>query len=237
MLLPAAGIQARTGSLVVGVESQDYRPYYWTEKGEFRGPVREILDAFAARAGIGFVYEPLPVNRLYEKYLDGELDFKFPDHPLWKQHIKKGRDISYSLPLLRFVDGVMVRPQRKGKGLTGLKVLGTVLGFTPRAYLEQIKQGRIKLSENASLVGLLEQAVMGRIDGAYVNPVVAGYLLKHTLKEPGALVFDAGLPYVKGSYLVSSFKHPGLISNLNRFVQKERELLGGIRLRYGLEGQ
>ncbi len=220
---------------MVGVESQDYRPFYWTEGGEFRGPARDILDAFAARAGVHLFYEPLPVNRLYEKYLDGELDFKFPDHPSWKPGLKKGRNIVYSLPLLHFVDGVMVVPRRKGRGLAGLKVLGTVLGFTPRAYLEQIRQGRIRLCENASLVGLLEQAIMGRIDGAYVNPLVAKYLLRHTLKKPGALVFDAALPHVKGSYLLSSFKHPGLISELNRFVSKQGDLLEGIRVRYGLE--
>lgn len=234
LLCLAALAQAGEPVLVVGVESQYYRPYYWTDQDGFHSAAREILDAFARSAGIRFQYQPLPVRRLYEEYLDGEVDFKFPDNPQWKRELKKGRKIAYSLPLMNFIDGVMVRPERKGKGLAGLKVLGTVLGFTAWDYLDLVRQGRVRLVENASLSGLLEQVMMGRIDGAYVNPAVASYHLRHTLKKPGVLVFDPGLPHTRSSYLVSSFKHPRVIAGLNRFLTREKGLVQAIRERYGV---
>lgn len=237
LLSPAAALPApgQPRELVVGVENQDYRPYYWVEAGRYQGPGRDILDAYAASRGdIRFVYRPLPVNRLYQAFLSGAVDLKYPDNPQWQADLKKGKAIAYSRAIADFIDGVMVQPRRKGAGLDGLKVLGTVLGFTPWDYLGRIKAGSVRLLENGSLSGLLEQTILGRIDGAYVNPAVARYQLENVLHKPGALVFDPELPHTKGAYLASSIKHPDLIKDLNRYLSEERESVWAILRRYNL---
>ncbi|MCB2186893.1 MAG: hypothetical protein KQJ78_10775 [Deltaproteobacteria bacterium] len=223
--------------LVVGVENIPYRPFYTTEYGRYISPAREILDAFGKTRGVSFVYRPLPVNRLYREFLAGGLDFKFPDNPAWKSQEKQGLTIAYSDPVMHFIDGVMVLPQNKGAGLAKLKVLGTVLGFTPWKYLDLIDAGQVKLVENGLLRGLLQQAILGRIDGAYVNPGVASYQLEHVLKAPGALVFDPGLPHIEGSYLLSTLKHDKVIQEFNAFLRQEKSMVQEIWQRHHVDLQ
>lgn len=223
--------------LVVGVENQNYRPYYWTEDGQYHSPARDILDAFARQQGLRLTYAPLPINRLYKRFLDGGLDFKFPDAPEWKSELKQGKTIAYSDPVLPFVDGVMVRPERKGQGPGQLKVLGTMLGFTPWAYLDQAKAGKVRLTENASLGGLLEQVIMGRVDGAYVNPVVANHHMRAVLGKAGELVFDPGLPHLESAYMLSSLKHPEVVEAFNLFMKTHKEMVAKVKKRYKLSLQ
>ncbi|MFH1138326.1 MAG: transporter substrate-binding domain-containing protein [Pseudomonadota bacterium] len=217
---------------VVGVEDLNYQPFYYLENGQYQGAAREILDAFAHGNGLSFKYEPLPVKRLFRQLLDGSLDLKFPDNPNWQPELKKGRNIVYSRPVMEFVDGVMVRPENMGKGLAGLKVLGLVLGFTPRGYQDLMASGKIRLVENASFGGLLEQTVSGRVDGAYINPVVARYQLDRVLGKPDALTFDPGLPHQKDYYRASSLRRPDIIKRLDQFLTDEAELVEAIRKRH-----
>ena len=213
---------AQSRQFTIGVEELYYRPYYYVEKSDYKGAAREIMDLFAKRNGLVFKYKALPVNRLYKQFLAGEVDLKFPDNPHWKTDLKKGRSIAYSKPVLPFIDGVMVTPANKGKGLGQLKVLGTVLGFTPWNYLDLIKSGKLRVIENNSFGGLLEQVIMGRVNGAYMNPAVARYQLSKVLQKPGALVFDPDLPHINDSYRLSSLNFPGIIGRLNHFL-KENE--------------
>ena len=234
LMLWAGAWPAPAGAVdhVVGVESQSYRPFYWTENGQYHSPAREILDEFARQARINFIYRPLPVNRLYREFLSGQLDFKFPDNPQWKIEEKKGRSIIYSDSVVEYIDGVMVTPQRKGRGVKAIKVLGIILGFTPWDYQDLIQKGQIRLVENGSFEGLLEQAIRGRVDGAYMNPIVARFHLEKAMQKPGALVFDPDLPHTKGSYLVSTIKHPELMVRFNRFLKQNSQKVRAILRRH-----
>lgn len=232
LLSSVCGLAANADEYVVGVEKLDYLPYYSYQGDAYRGLSRELLDAFAAAQGHTFRYEILPVKRLYKNFLDGELDLKFPDNPYWQADMKKGHGIVYSDEVLAFVDGVMVQPQKQGKGLDALKTLGTVRGFTPWDYLERIEDKQIRLIENDNFAGLLQQVIRGRIDGAYINPVVANEQLEKVLKKPRALVFDPDLPHTRGAYLVSTTKHPALIKALNRFLAEKQDLIAELKKKY-----
>ena len=63
---------------VVGVENIDYRPYQAGHTGVFEGFGRELLDAFAAEAGIVFEYRPLPPPRLLASLLQDRVDLALP---------------------------------------------------------------------------------------------------------------------------------------------------------------
>ena len=225
---------AQPRRVTIGVEDLYYRPFYYMEKGEYKGVSRELLDAFAKSRNLVFQYKALPVYRLYKEFLAGEVDLKYPDSPYWKSDAKKGRSITYSNPVIPFIDGVMITPENKGKGIGHIKVLGTVLGFTPWSYMKLIKAGEVKVIENNSFDGLLEQVIMGRINGAYMNPVVARYRLNKVLKKPGALVFDPDLPHIKDAYRVSSLKNPAIIDHLNRFLKENAQLVREIKARHDI---
>lgn len=129
--------------------------------------------------------------------------------------MKEGKGVVYSDPVMEYLDEVMVTPDRRGKGLSELRVLGTVRGFTPWEYLKRIEKGEIKLHENDTIQGLLQQAIHGRIDGAYFSVVVAKYQLREVLKTPQGLVFDPQLPHTRSAHLLSTLKYPQIIQELN----------------------
>ena len=232
LFISARSTQAQ--DFVIGVEEIDYRPFYYPEKGRYSGPARDLFDEFARRNGFKFSYLTFPVNRLYREFLGGAVDFKFPDNSHWKGELKKGKKIIYSRPVIKFIDGVVVREDNLGKGLAHLKVLGVTMGFTPWSYLDLIKKNQLKLVENPSFSGLLRQTIQGRVDGAYMNPAVARYHLGK-MGQTGKVKFDPKLPYLEDSYRLSSLKHPDIIDRFNRFLVQEAKLVEQIKRKYGID--
>jgi ABC-type amino acid transport substrate-binding protein len=139
-LCPLLALAGET--LVIGVENQSYQPVYAYEQGEYQGYARELFDAWARDRGLKLEYLALPVPRLYASFFEGQVDFKFPDNPHWKQELRTGRALSYSDSVAAFVDGTSVLPANKGHGIDHVKVLGTMGGYTPWAWIDRIKAGR-----------------------------------------------------------------------------------------------
>lgn len=232
LVAPVAAAEPETVS--IGVEELDYFPNYALRDGQYVGAARDILDAFAADAGLRLVYRPLPVKRLYADLFAGAVDLKFPDSPGWNAAGKQGQNVVYSRSVLPYIDGVMVKPERKGKGLDGFAVLGTVSGFTPFAWLETLGGGAVKLSENPQIDSLLKQTMAGRVDGAYVNVAVARHQLRTMLSLPDALVFDAGLPHSAGDYVVSTIHRPDIVAKFNDWLVANTTKTIEIKAKYNL---
>ena len=129
------------------------------------------------------------------------MDFKIPANEYWQSDIKKSKNltISYSDPVVNFIDGVMVLPENIGGGVAEINSLGGVAGFTPWSYLGQINSGAIKVKENNSITGILGQGILGRVQGVYINIDVGKYYLNNELNASDKLVFDEALPHIKSS--------------------------------------
>ena len=129
----------------------------------------------------------------------------------------------------------MVLPENKGRGIDQIKIIGTVMGFSPWEYMQMADSGKITLVENASFSGLLQQVIAKRIDGAYINVAVADYHLKKELGKPGALVFDESLPYGKNNYHLSTMAHKDIIAAFNQFLKENEPLIHALKVKYGIE--
>jgi polar amino acid transport system substrate-binding protein len=217
MFLMCLGGAARSDDrvLVVGVEDIGYLPAYAVQNGEYVGTARTIFDKFAADRGWRLVYRPLPIKRLFAELAGGGIDLKFPDNPYWNPTAKKGVAVTYSQPVIRYIDGAMVLPSRLG---AEVKLLGCVAGFTPFAWQDRIKDGRVQLRENTNLDALLQQVLRGRLDGAYISVAAAHHRLDSVLGQPGGLVFDPGQPHSRDSYMLSSSKHPAVIAEFDAWM-------------------
>ena len=100
-LLFALTAQATAQTYVVGVEQGNFLPHYGVdEQGQYNGFAGELLDLFAEHAGVTFIYKPLPVDELMPALVEGEVDFKYPDHPDWARSAKTEDRISYSRPVV-----------------------------------------------------------------------------------------------------------------------------------------
>ncbi|MCA1972275.1 MAG: transporter substrate-binding domain-containing protein [Caenispirillum sp.] len=234
-LLTSAGT-ADADTFRVGVEDLRYYPHYNYENGAWTGFGRDLLDAFAADAGHTFVYEAMPVKRLFQALVDKTVDFKYPDNAYWSADMKDGKGVTYSAPVVRYIDGVVVLPAKVGGGADGIATLGTVRGFTPFAWLARVQEGKTQLAENSDYDALLQQAMKGRVDGAYANVAVARWRLREVLKQPDALVFDPALPHADDFYHLSTTTRPEVVAQFDAWMAANPSKVEALKVKYGLTG-
>lgn len=224
-------LKAEAGSYVVGVENLDYLPHYSSEGGEYKGYGRDLLDAFAKDAGHTFTYKPLPVKRLYKAFAEGQIDLKYPDNSYWSDDSKKGVNITYSAPVVNYIDGVVVKPEDIGKGKGRIKTLGTVRGFTPWEYIKDIESGAITLSENGNFKALITQVSNNRIDAAYANIDV----IKYNLDGKPTVLFDKDLPHTKSAYHLSTIKHGDVLKEFDAWLSSNADKVAQIKAKHRLK--
>ncbi|HET9239933.1 MAG TPA: transporter substrate-binding domain-containing protein [Oligoflexus sp.] len=223
---------AQSASFKVGVEYLDYYPAYnYIGKPSDASASKDILDDFAKKHGHTFEYVPLPVNRLYEKFLDGTLDFKFPDHKFWQTDLKRKHKVIYSDPVFEFIDGVLVRDPKAVKGLADLKKVGSFRGFTIFDYKAEIEAGKIEAKYFDSFRELIIATLKGSVDGAYLNIKVADYNLEQIKKEHpelGTLVFQESLPFTRSAYHLSTLRHEKLMNQFNQYLKEHRTFINKV---------
>ena len=220
---------------IIGVEDNRYLPHYSFENGEYLGFGRDLLEAFFDAKGYAYEFRALPVARLFRSFLAREVDFKYPDSAYWSADDKEGHPIVYSDPVVSSTDGVSVPPDRVGRAVDDVKLLGTVRGFTTHSWMDRVRAKQVILSENDSTARLAQQAIMGRVDGAFANVDVIRHILTNVLEKPDALVFDTTLPHASYYYHFSSILHPEVIGEFNRWMKSEAELLDSIRRKHSLD--
>lgn len=227
---------AQAEHYVIGVEALSFLPHYsLDQQGHYQGFAREVFDLFAEHSGVQLSYRPLPVERLLPALLHGDVDLKYPDSATWAQAGKGDARLYYSQPLVDYVDGVLVAPPRQGQPVERLKRLAMVNGWTPWGYQERIAAGQVALTYSDDLRQMIRQALKKDTDGAYFNVVVATHYLDNIRARPGALVFDATLPHTRGSFHLSSVKHPELIQRFDRFLVERQADVAALKEKYRVE--
>lgn len=221
---------AAAQEFVIGVEEIDYLPYYQVDKqGEYGGFSRDLLDAAAEELGVTFVYRPLPIQRLYRELLSGEIDFKYPDNELWSRVDRTKYEITYSDPVVGYIDGVLLNAEADFT-LEDFTKVGFVRGFGPWTLRSKIDAGEISATELNSLRSLLKLLEKGRFQGAYFNVAVAQHLSESASFQ--TLKFAEHLPHDKSNYRMSTLKHKELLQTLNEFLVSDEA--NSIRSNYGL---
>lgn len=226
-------LYAAPKKLVLGVENLNYYPYYDFTRESHDSFTRELFMAFGKESDYEIIFEALPLKRLLMSLIVGEVDLKFPDNRHWSQSVKQAVNVIYSDPVVPYTDGTMV--MKLNKGNTDIKILGTVMGFTPWEYLEEIEKGNVSVLENAGFINLLKQTILNRVDGAYVNVDVAKHYLRDKLEMPEALVFDDTLPYTSDFYHLSTIKYPSAIEQFNFFMKKNQSYIQSLMKKYKIK--
>lgn len=230
VLLPTEG---RADRLVVGVENINYSPHYAVVDHAFTDFARAVLDAFATDRGHRMIYRPLPVKRLFQELLQGDIDLKYPANPNWQPALKVGHRVVYSAPVTRYVDGLFVVPGDVGKTLADIRTVGTVRGFSPVVLADAVAAGIIQVHENSSFVSLVQMGVLGRVGAIYGNVSVIGDRLKR-LGKSASLVFDPGLPHDDGAYHLATVKSPAAIADFDAWIADHADRVAEMEKEHGL---
>jgi len=212
-------------------------PYHNILDGEYYGFSRELFDTFARKHGYQFIYRPLPIKRLFKLFVEQNgIDFKYPDHYLWQQDIKKDVRVIYSDPVISYIEGIMVLQENINIGIQDLNHICTVFGFTPWPYQGLIKNGRIIVSETRNIQDALTVVIKSRSQGAYINVAVADYQMEHTLKSSKILELNTNLPHISDYYHLSTIKYPEVVRALNLFLEKETTTINMLKEKHDIEG-
>ncbi|MDH4558830.1 peptidase M24 [Pseudomonas sp. BN417] len=236
LLLLTLGV-CQAGPLRVGLESQDYLPYYRALPGKpAEGYAIALLQRFAISQGLALELEPLPINRLHRQLQTTDrLMLVFPDNPAWSRQLKTDAQLHYSRPVIRIVDGSLVLREHLGRGVEAVRRLGTVRGFTPEAWQDRLQGGQVQLVEAGDIGSLVRMLLRLRIDAIYANPeVLQHYLETSTSLGRDRLLLDPELPLAHTAFHASSLRHPEILEAFDRFLIEQSEELAQLRRQHGL---
>jgi polar amino acid transport system substrate-binding protein len=222
--------------LRVGLENHDYYPYYKAVEGQaFDGYCIDLLKAFAKHEGLELELRPQPVNRLYRNMLgEQSLDLLFPDNPAWSREARDGQTLYYSQPVVQIVDATLVRREQLAKGLSAIKRVGIVRGFTAEAWQPLQSKYAIELVEVQDIQSMIRMLERNRLDAIYANPQVVQHHMQLLGIAPELLQRDPQLPQISTSFHLSSYKYPELIKHFDRFLIDEAPMLSQLHQHYGL---
>jgi len=100
--------------------------------------------------------------------------------------------------------------------------------------LDDIKLGKIELSENNSISGLLRQVIAGRLDGAYMNVAVASFHLNNIMRQQVPLILDKGQPHTRSVYHASSITQPDIIQEFNVWLDQNTQRIKDLQHKWAI---
>jgi hypothetical protein len=216
---------------IIGVEDIYYYPLF-EFKSDRETHSRELLDSFAASKGYKFTYLPLPIKRFEKWLIEDKIDFKYPDNPRWYADDSTSRKLTFSQSSVWLIAGTSVLKSSLKKDKPELKSVGTLLGFYPTTWIDEIKSGQIKLYEDASTKMLVQQLIMGHIDSIDIEPSVINYYLEELGKPSDTIVIDTSYKYDIYGFHLSTIKHPNIIKEFDDYLKNNKVLLEQLNKKY-----
>jgi len=223
-LLLGQNANAEIKTYEIGVEDYISYPYQYVENGKYLGKYRLILDRFAESEGIKFEYRPYKLSKLYSQFYQGNIDFKFPDNPVWRSDEKAKYKIHYSEFLTYYIDGLFVKKSNLKKTIKELKTFGVAFDIIPWVLIQKENKEKIKILKFENCNEMISKIKTGEIDAILCNYDVMKYLLKDSVKDD-EIVFNTNLPYTDNYLYLSTIKHPKLLEKFNKWIVENREFI------------
>jgi len=216
---------------IIGVEDIPYYPLFEFQSNR-NTHTKELLDTFAASKGYKFTYLPLPIKRFERWLLEEKIDFKYPDNSRWYADESITKNLTFSQSSVWLIAGTSVLKSSLKKSKFEIKSVGTLLGFYPTTWIDEIKSGQITLYEDASTKILVQKLVAGYIDSIDIEPSVINYYLKELGKATDEIVIDKRQRYDIYGFHFSTIKHPKIIKEFNDFLSNNKVLLEQLNKKY-----
>lgn len=228
MLCPT--LSAKT--VKVGVEDIDYFPHLSFGYHE-NSYAQQVLTKFFAEQGIKVVFVPLPVKRFNDWFLTKEVDFKYPDNPVWRSNEKHGIDIHYSTPLTYSISGVIRTKENLGKPFDQIHLVGTLVGFFPQLWSEHIRVGKVAILEESTPKTVVQLPLKGLVDAIGLDYSVVNFHLGQ-LQQQGQLLMDPSLPTTKVGFSLSTIDQVATLEAFNRFIADNAQFLQALQKDLGM---
>jgi polar amino acid transport system substrate-binding protein len=222
-----------SASFIIGVEDINYYPYFDFESAN-PSFSKDLFEQFAADSGHQISFLPLPIKQFNKWLFEENIDFKFPDNQRWQQQpVSPEHSLHFSDDILMMTAGTLVMSENKDKPESFIKNVGTIAGFQPTLWMEQIAQGKVKIIEDRSPKILVKQLVHGIVDGLDIDLAVANYHL-HELQLNNKIVISSNIIRQVFAYKLSTLKYPQVIEQFNRWLLNNEEFVTALKARYGI---
>jgi polar amino acid transport system substrate-binding protein len=225
--------QCLSASYIIGVEDINYYPYfdYTSANPSFS---KDLFVQFAADSGHQISFLPLPIKQFDKWLFEENIDFKFPDNPRWQQQpVSKEHTLYFSDDILLMTAGTLILSKNKDKPESFIKNIGTILGFQPTLWMEQIAQGKVKVIEDRSSKILVKQLVHGIVDGLDIDLAVANHHLIE-LKLNNEIVVSQNANRQVFAYTLSTLKFPQIIQQFNVWLAENKTFVTELKARYNI---
>jgi ABC-type amino acid transport substrate-binding protein len=184
------------------------------------------------KTGVKFKFLPMPIFRLYKEFIDGNIDFKFPDSVNWQSEMKKNKNIIYSDDVITYIDGIVMKNENKNMTISEIKTIGTIRGFELKEYKNKNKN--IKFLESNNISELIDDLYKEKIDAVYFNVAVALHVVNNNVLFKNKFLFRKDLPYVLDHYKISTIKNKILIDDFNNFLKNNNKEIMELRKKNGI---
>ncbi|XQF90125.1 amino acid ABC transporter substrate-binding protein [Pseudoalteromonas espejiana] len=223
---------------VVGVENIEYLPYYdgsGTNKVDYYGYSRELLEMFADKQGIKLEFYSLPIPRLYKEFIEHHhVDFKYPDNPNWQVGYKQALNtaINYSEPSL--VTHTGIASLKQNITLKDCKSLAKVRGFTLQGLNELTTKPALKVVETDNVIEMIYLLYKERIDCIYISHDVLQYNIEEFFDTTVPVYFQHQLPVDEQAFLLSTINYPNLVKKFNAFLKNNKNKVKELKQKHKL---
>jgi polar amino acid transport system substrate-binding protein len=222
---------AEKTTYTLGTHNISYKPHYDFNTPETDSFAEALLQLFATHQHIQFKIVNLPGKRLN---LEDEVDFIYPDNPLWRQARQHQPELFFSQSAVHILGTTMVPVLRQHLPLNKVKSIAVPRGFTPDHLLKVQPAYGFRLVETPDAESALKMVLMGRVDAADVELNVANFLLEQ-MQQAGTLVPGTALPFSPVSFHLSSARHPELIQAFDRFLLSHSQQIKQLKQHYKLK--
>ncbi|WP_299075061.1 hypothetical protein [uncultured Paraglaciecola sp.] len=224
---------AQADTFVIGVEDVSYYPYFDFSSGNTSFS-KALFDQFAKDSGHQISYLPLPIKQ-FPKWLHQEnIDFKFPDNVRWQApNTPQKQKVHFSEGIVALTAGTLVLAKNQHKNEAFFRNIGTITGFYPTLWINQIEQGKVSIYEDASSKILVKHLVNGLVDGLDLDLAVAHDGLKK-LGINEKLVINQNVATENYYYHLSTLRHPKVIKQFNQWLVKRRKFIDSLKAEFGI---
>jgi len=221
---------------IIGVEAVNYYPLisFSVNDDTKESYTKELLSRFFESKNYAYRFLPLPIKRFDKWYVEENIDFKYPDNPRWRTKIDDLLKIVFSEPTIKLIAGSYVLPKNELLTKSEIKKIGTILGFIPTLWLDEVASGDVNLIEESSPLGIVKHLLYGNIDATNIDANVIRHNLA-LLGQPNKIILNKKIKHQVFSYQLSTMKYPHIIEEFNHFMKNNKQFIDMIKRKYDID--
>jgi len=221
---------------IIGVEAVNYYPLFDFSASDASKPSfsKELLSRFFESRNYEYRFLPLPIKRFDKWFEEDAIDFKFPDNRIWRE--ATNLDITYSTPAIKLMAGAYVLEKNEHIARSEVHKLGTILGFVPTLWIDEVRSGKVELMEEYSPLSVVKHLLHANVEATNIDENVIRFNLEQ-LGSKEKVVLNKGIKHQVYAYHLSSIRYPEIIKEFDQYLVEHKTEIEALKNKYQIKAQ